>query len=210
MTCGIYLISCNGRPYVGQSINIEDRWKHHLALLKRGAHKNSVLQRTWDKYGRDAFTLTVLEECPSDTLTEREHYWCVRLDSYRTGCNLAAAAKSTFYARHHNDGTKEKLRFAQIDRVDAKRHFSELDVLDVWLRYMDGEACTSIGDVYGVNNKIVWYIVTRRYYREIDLPPLCRRKEHRRPGGGRKKRDKSIDAAELFAAAGVPIQAGTG
>lgn len=204
MTCGIYLITCGKRPYVGQSINIEDRWKHHLALLKRGVHPNPILQNTWHRHGSAAFSISILEECCRDALSEREHAWCVRLGSYRTGCNVATVIRNHAYVRHHTVKSKAHLSRVMRNRTDDKRRFTADDVIDVWSRYMDGESCTSIADAYKVNNKTVWFIVTRRYYREIELPPSCRRKERRRPGGGRKKRDKS-GSTELFRAAGVPV-----
>ena len=65
MTSGIYEIVnvVNGHRYIGQSSNIPRRWNNHLSCLSRGKSKNPHLQRSWNKYGRDAFSFSVLGEC---------------------------------------------------------------------------------------------------------------------------------------------------
>ena len=54
---GIYKITClqNGRVYVGQAINIKDRWTSHMQCLNRNKHHNIHLQRAWNKYGEECF-----------------------------------------------------------------------------------------------------------------------------------------------------------
>ena len=52
MTCGIYLIKNNisKKEYIGQSINIEKRWKDHKKDLRNNIHKNQHLQNAYNKY----------------------------------------------------------------------------------------------------------------------------------------------------------------
>lgn len=78
---GIYQITLkeDGRSYIGSALNIESRWKQHRDNSKR--LKNvQVIARAIAKYGVDAFSWTILEECPIDNLLEREQYW---LDTIR-------------------------------------------------------------------------------------------------------------------------------
>jgi hypothetical protein len=52
MTCGIYILKFNGtdKVYVGQSENIEYRYKKHIQRLKAGTH-NYKMQKAYIQYG---------------------------------------------------------------------------------------------------------------------------------------------------------------
>ena len=51
--CGIYCIEnkVNGKKYIGQSIDIYNRWKKHLQNANRGI--NTILYNAIRKYGKD-------------------------------------------------------------------------------------------------------------------------------------------------------------
>lgn len=53
----IYLIVnlVNQKTYVGQTKNLEFRWKEHKKLLKKNDHHNSHLQNAWNLYGAECF-----------------------------------------------------------------------------------------------------------------------------------------------------------
>jgi group I intron endonuclease len=74
---GIYKIEnkVNGKVYVGQSVNIESRWKAHKSELRRDTHYNTHLQKSWNKYGEDNFEFSVIEECLEQELDDKEIYW---------------------------------------------------------------------------------------------------------------------------------------
>lgn len=84
---GIYLITnkVNGKKYVGQSIDIEERWKRHICASKKSEFH---IHRAIRKYGIDNFDFSILEECPVDKLDEREIYWISELDTYNNGYNM--------------------------------------------------------------------------------------------------------------------------
>jgi group I intron endonuclease len=90
--CVIYAITCiaNGKCYIGQSANINQRWKDHKSKLKRNKHYNKQLQLLYNEYGEQNITLTILEECSIEELDSRERYW---IDYYggvdsNANCNL--------------------------------------------------------------------------------------------------------------------------
>ena len=63
---GIYRIqnNINGKSYIGQSVNIERRWKEE----KRMSDTNDHLTKSFLKYGIDNFTFSVIEECEIEEL----------------------------------------------------------------------------------------------------------------------------------------------
>lgn len=92
--CGVYKItnSLNGEVYIGQSVDVCDRWKQHCknALGIGTAAKGNKLYSSMDKYGLYNFTFEVLEECPSAQLDEKEKYYISLYDSYNMGLNSTA------------------------------------------------------------------------------------------------------------------------
>ena len=75
---GIYKITNieNKMCYVGQAVNIADRWKTHI---KRGLGAetpiNNKLYPAMVFYGVENFTFEIIEECDRGQLNEREDYW---------------------------------------------------------------------------------------------------------------------------------------
>lgn len=88
---GIYAIrnKTNGKVYVGQSVNILQRWRSHRARSKQPNHidKDLPVYRALTKYGIDNFEFIILEECDKEQLNEREIYWIKYYDSYNNGYN---------------------------------------------------------------------------------------------------------------------------
>lgn len=75
---GIYKITNieNQMCYVGQAVNIADRWKQHI---KRGigaeAPTRNKLYPAMLEAGVENFTFEIVEECDKSKLNEREDYW---------------------------------------------------------------------------------------------------------------------------------------
>ncbi len=86
---GIYTITnmINNKKYVGQSDNLERRFRHHKNELRGNRHHNQHMQRAWNKYGEENFSFDVVEKCFLDELDVREVYWISKLDSLKTGYN---------------------------------------------------------------------------------------------------------------------------
>lgn len=71
---GIYKITnkLSGKCYIGQSNNIERRFKEHQ---QKGEKSRIPVDIAIKKYGKDTFTYEVLEECDISQLNERETYY---------------------------------------------------------------------------------------------------------------------------------------
>lgn len=75
---GIYKITNieNQKCYIGQAVNIADRWKQHI---KRGVGaetptRNKLYPAMYE-LGPENFTFEILEECDKSLLDSREDYW---------------------------------------------------------------------------------------------------------------------------------------
>lgn len=80
---GIYKITnkLNKKVYIGQSVNIEVRFKDHKSKQKRDREPDSHLYRAIEKYGLENFTFEVLEECSVLELNGKESYYIKLLKS---------------------------------------------------------------------------------------------------------------------------------
>lgn len=76
---GIYKItnSLNGKTYIGQSVNIQDRWKAHRnrPFNPNSNDYESPLYRAIRKYGLNNFKFEVLEECERELLNDKEIFY---------------------------------------------------------------------------------------------------------------------------------------
>lgn len=90
---GVYRIRHidSGRCYIGSTVNLRARWRLHLFDLRRGTHRNSYLQRVWDKYGADPFVFEIIELVTPDCLIEHEQR---QIDTHRPEFNAAPVAGS--------------------------------------------------------------------------------------------------------------------
>lgn len=88
-TSGIYLITntINGMQYVGQSVDISQRWSQHKTTAKN-IKETADLYQAMREYGIDNFTCEVIEECSKEQLNEREIYWIDYYDTFYHGYNM--------------------------------------------------------------------------------------------------------------------------
>lgn len=79
MTIGIYKITnkVNGKSYIGQSTNIENRFKTHIQNSKNKNSKEyeKPLYRAFRKYGLDNFIFEILEELSVEKMAQREIFY---------------------------------------------------------------------------------------------------------------------------------------
>ena len=88
---GIYKITNikNNKSYIGQSIDIERRWRSHRTepFNENSSQYNTIFYKAIRKYGIDNFTFEVLEECPAEQLDEKEKYWIEYYSTYSSQVN---------------------------------------------------------------------------------------------------------------------------
>ena len=110
MKSGIYAIrnKANGKMYIGQSQDIQKRWRSHKYHLSRGSAQNRHLQYAWNHYGEASFEFLVIETCSVDVLDEREIYWIAHFDSVKNGYNVSSGG---------HRGCKWKMTSEQVEKI---------------------------------------------------------------------------------------------
>jgi group I intron endonuclease len=125
IVCGIYGLKCKttGKWYVGQSLNIFDRWEK--AYKYKNCKGQRKIYRALLKYGYDDFDKIILEECnPIDWILDyREMYWMREYDSIKTGYNIREGGSHGKFS----DETKMKMSAAKAGKpghpwTDEMRH----------------------------------------------------------------------------------------
>ena len=123
---GIYMYEnkVNGKKYIGQSININRRRREHL--------KNPSPSSKFDNYlvalGEENFNFSVLEECTTDLLDEREQYWIKYYNSIEQGYNLSAGGQSkrgaeNVWARLTDTEVLEIIKANKMSQIDKTSFF---------------------------------------------------------------------------------------
>jgi len=103
---GIYKItSPSNKVYIGQSIDIERRFRHYKRMVCKEQIKiyNSFL-----KYGVDSHIFEILELCDTKDLNNRERYYQDLYDSVVNGLNLLYV-KSEHFNGGHSEESKKKI-----------------------------------------------------------------------------------------------------
>ena len=145
---GIYLITnnINGKQYIGQSIDIDTRWRQHC-----NAKDNFAIHNAIKKYGKENFSFEVLLECPVDMLNVWERdmialYDCISPNGYNlteggegykcseeTKIKISAAMKgripwnkgvhleSPMKGKHHSEEAKKKMSEAKKGRISNRK-----------------------------------------------------------------------------------------
>ena len=113
---GIYCIRnvIDNKRYIGQSIHVQI-WKYeHFESLRKGTHFNPHLQAAYNLYGSDNFIFEILEECPTDKLSDLEIYWISFFGGYTSDnlYNISPGGKSNAgecnprYGKHWSEDWK--------------------------------------------------------------------------------------------------------
>ena len=77
---GVYLIrnTASGKVYVGSTEHLQTRFIEHTYELRNQKHRNTYLQRAWNRDGAESFTYEILEPIPGakrKALRLREGYY---------------------------------------------------------------------------------------------------------------------------------------
>lgn len=116
---GIYKItSPNNKIYIGQSINIERRFKEYKRLNKRSI--GPKLYNSLKKYGSDNHTFEIIEECSLEQLNEYEFKWKILCRSVEEGLNCYYKDENTRKGIKDSNETRLKKSIAFKGRIRSE------------------------------------------------------------------------------------------
>lgn len=112
MKSGIYTIENieNGHFYIGQSVNIKNRWALHRHYLRKGVSTCYVLQKAWNKYGELTFRFRVLLVCDPKNLNLYEN---ILINSLKPQYNMAPANENLSGGSALSDAARAKISKAR-------------------------------------------------------------------------------------------------
>lgn len=139
----IYIIknNINGKIYIGQTVQkLKDRWYQHCG--KSGISKEEMkmsIKRAILKYGKENFSVEILEECDRSNLDAREKYYIQIYDSYKNGYNSTIGGQN---------GIQKEFR-----TIEETKH---QDIIDL---YNTGFSLRTIADNYNVDKQTIKHIL---------------------------------------------------
>lgn len=129
---GIYKIEnkINGKIYIGQSNNIQRRFQEHQT---KGETSRIPVDVAIQKYGKDNFTYTIIEETTIDNLNQAEEFWINYFNSIETGYNCSKGG--TQQSIGENNG---KAKLTEQDVIEIRKAYNNhLKQKDVYEKYKD-------------------------------------------------------------------------
>lgn len=153
---GIYSIinKVNGKIYIGQSKDIDNRWFQHKNSLKKNMHRNKHLQNAYNKYGEDVFEFNIIEEVENEfelNIKEKEYIKSHKSNNYLYGYNLTDGGEGCSL----NQEVKDKISINSRGKnsnltIDEVRHIK----MAMYCLMDRKEIC----DIFNTNQKVLTQI----------------------------------------------------
>jgi len=131
MNCGIYKIENvkNNKIYIGSSVNLKNREYKHFWMLDKNIHNNDYLQHSYNKYGKDNFSFSILENCLINELIDKENYYIKKYNSNNLFFGYNLATVNEFRRNTFNDEVKTKLSKYNLEKNGNIKTFSLINVV---------------------------------------------------------------------------------
>jgi len=115
----VYMIknTVNGKVYIGSSVDANNRYKSHTSHLKKGVHHSVRLQRSFDKYGEEAFVFIVLKYTDKNEHRKEEARVLKMLDATNPEKGYNNSDLTDLGVIRHTETSKEKMKKSQQARV---------------------------------------------------------------------------------------------
>lgn len=169
---GIYKIKniINNKVYIGSTNNLTKRLREHKSSLKNGNHYNYHLQNAYELYKIENFEFSILEECNSEFLLERENYYINFYNSKdpNFGYNVMDA-QNGFLGQTHSEETKEKLRKLKTGCIAVNRKFTEEEVILIRKEFYNGTRIGELSKRFNIDRNRLTDIIELKSYKNIPV-----------------------------------------
>lgn len=134
----------NGKIYVGQTIKtLEERFQRHCwgTTENDKYHLNMAIKKAIKKYGKENFTIELIEEVETQMLDEREIYWISYYDSYNKGYNCTkggqngAIRQTKLSWTEENEVIEAKYLGFSIKEIEDAYHIDRTSVHNIFKRH---------------------------------------------------------------------------
>lgn len=154
----------NGNSYIGSTVQPKRRKSNHFKLLSKGLHTSFLLQRAWDKHGKDNFEFKALFVCPKDQRFFFEQKTMIMGDYNLLKVVGMPPAGSMSGLKHTKEGIKN-LKDGALKRWNEERKLKYIPLCEsAWKLVEKGmpkyKACKEIG----ISHSTFW-----RWIKENDL-----------------------------------------
>lgn len=137
MTVGVYALYWEEQDlvYIGQSINIEKRYKNHINLLSNSRHSNYKVQESYRLYGRP--TLYIIETCSTIELNSKEITWTKEFDSLNNGLNIVEAGNALVSSPGHiarkytEEQTTTAFKYLSADKFHSRKDIANITKISI-------------------------------------------------------------------------------
>lgn len=128
---GIYKITnkLNGKVYIGQSVDIDTRWRQHI-----NTKDDALIHKSIQKYGAENFSFKILLECPIEMLNDWERdmialYDCISPNGYNLtegggGCKCSEETRLKMSNARKGIHLSEETRL-KMSNIRKGKHLSE-------------------------------------------------------------------------------------
>lgn len=151
----IYIIKnkINEKVYIGQAVNTQNRWWHHLSDARK-SKKYSLIDRAINKYGKENFYYEILES-QVENYNEREQYWIKKYNSITpNGYNIAIGGQGV------GNGINSPIALIKDQEL--------LDsIIDTILN--TDKSLSEISRIFGISNNVIWEINNGTAYHNKNL-----------------------------------------
>jgi group I intron endonuclease len=164
---GIYkIINPKGKIYIGQSINIDRRFKEYKKLQ---CNQSIKLYNSLKKYSPENHIFEIIEECSVEQLSDKEEFYIKYFNSHINGLNIKLASKPSWTGKkrpEHSIFMKSK-SYLKYERTDKHRNNLSNMMKKVWKEKKE-EICKNISkNKIGKKVKKIQCIETKEIFSSI-------------------------------------------